>query len=158
VTGVVVSALVLAAVLVACGGDDRVAVRGFHVSADDRIPCEKLLAAVPRSVADQARRKVSDSPYAAAWGDPAIVLRCGVGKPNGFDKFSRCQRADGVDWFVPESVIGDLGADAVMTTIGRAPAIEVEIPARYRPAGSAAAMVDLAPLIKAHTVVQSECS
>jgi hypothetical protein len=159
VAGVVVSALLLVATLVACGGDDdQVSVHTFHVAAADRVDCAKLLAAVPDSVADQTRRDVSGSPYAAAWGDPAIVLRCGVGKPEGFDKFSRCQRADGVDWFVPESVIGDLEADAVMTTVGRSPAIEVDLPAGYRPAGSAAAMVDLAPVIKAHTTRTTPCT
>jgi hypothetical protein len=159
VTGVVASALLLAGTLVACGGDDNhVSVSGFHVVAADRAACEKLLAAVPGSVADQSRRDVSGSAYAAAWGDPAIVLRCGVGKPKGFDRFSRCQRANGVDWFVPESVIGDLEADAVMTTVGRSPAVEVELPARYRPAGSAAVMVDLAPVLKAHTTKTTPCT
>jgi hypothetical protein len=158
VAGVVVSALLLVATLGACGGDGRVSVHPFHVAAADRVGCQKLLAAVPDTVDDQARRDVNGSAYAAAWGDPAIVLRCGVGKPEGFDKFSRCQRADGVDWFVPEAVISDLEADAVMTTVGRSPAIEVVLPAHYRPAGSAAAMVDLAPLVKAHTTVREKCS
>ncbi len=157
--GVVTSVLLLGATLVACGGDgDQVAVRGYHVATADQVGCARLVAALPDSVADQARRKVSGSPYAAAYGDPAIVLRCGVGKPEGFDRFSRCQRADGVDWFVPESVIGDLTADAVMTTVGRSPAIEVDLPAHYRPAGSAAAMVDLAAVIKARTTTSTPCT
>jgi hypothetical protein len=63
-----------------------------------------------------------------------------------------------VDWFVPDSVIDDLSADVVMTTVGRTPAVEVRLPARYRPAGSAAAMVDLAPTIKGHTQVTSPCT
>ena len=159
--GVVTSAALLAvllAALAACGGDG-VHVDGFAVASRDRAACRDLLRALPDGVADQSRRHdVTGSPYAAAWGDPAIVLRCGVGTPKGFDRFSRCQRADGVDWFVPESVIGDLGADAVMTTVGRSPAVEVTVPAQDRPAGTAAAMVDLAPVIKAHTTRTTPCT
>jgi hypothetical protein len=84
------------------------------------------------------------------------VLRCGVGKPKEYDRFAACQRANGVDWFVPERIIEDQSADVVMTTIGRSPAIEVAVPASYRP--STAAMVDLADVIKAHTTQVSPCS
>ena len=50
----------------------------------------------------------------------------------------------------------DQGADVVMTTIGRSPAVEVRVPASYRP--STAAMVDLAKVVKAHTREVSPCS
>ena len=171
--GVVTSAALLAvllAALAACGGDG-VHVDGFAVASRDRAACRDLLRALPDGVADQSRRHdVTGSPYAAAWGDPAIVLRCGVGTPKGFDRFSRCQRADGVDWFVPESVIGDLGADAVMTTVGRSPAVlchprggpprrlAARRGPRPPPPPPPAAMVDLAPVIKAHTTRTTPCT
>lgn len=150
--------VVLAALLGACGHGETVAVDRFEVSATGRTQCRALLEALPDRLADQSRRTVTKGAYAAAWGDPAIVLRCGVGRPKDFDKFSECQRADGVDWFVPDSVIDDQSADAVMTTIGRDPAVEVRLPAHYRPTGSAAVMVDLAPVLKAHTRVTTPCT
>ena len=143
--------------LAGCGGDG-VEVGRFKVSVDGQTQCRALLNSLPDRVADESRRTVTRSAYAAAWGDPAIVLRCGVGRPTGFTKFSQCQRADGIDWFVPDSVIDDLSADAVMTTVGRTPAIEVRLPAHYRPAGSAAVMVDLAPVLKAHTRETTPCT
>jgi hypothetical protein len=154
-----VGALSLVALLAGCGGGgDGVHVDGFHLATADRRPCTDLLAALPSTLADQKKRTVTGSVYAAAWGDPAIVLRCGVGRPKGFDRFSQCQRTNGIDWFVPESTITDLGADVVMTTVGRSPALEVHLPAHYRPAGSAAAMVDLALTIKAHTTRTTPCT
>ena len=156
-TGVVALAL-LVPLVAGCGGGDGLQVDRFTVSPAGHDACPALLEALPSRVADQARRSVTGSTYAAGWGDPAIVLRCGVGNPKGFDRFSRCQHANGVDWFVPESVIGDQGEDAVMTTVGRSPAVEVRLPARYRPAGPAAAMVDLAPVIKAHTTKTTPCA
>jgi hypothetical protein len=46
----------------------------------------------------------------------------------------------------------------VMTTVGRAPAVEVVLPARYRPAGSAAVMVDLAATLRQHTRETTPCT
>jgi hypothetical protein len=153
-----VAALIVGTALLAGCGGDGVRVDGFHVAEADRTACGHLLDALPARVGDQPHRAVTGSPYAAAWGDPAIVLRCGVGTPEGYDRFARCQRADGVDWFVPESTIRDQQEDAVMTTIGRSPAVEVRLPARYRPEGAASVMVDLAPAIKAHTTETSPCT
>ena len=83
---------------------------------------------------------------AAAWGNPAIVLRCGVPRPRGFDEFAVCHETNGVGWFVPEEQIEDQGADVVMTTIGFEQNVEVRLPAEYRP--PAAAMVDVAEAVK----------
>jgi len=109
--------------------------------------CTRLVEALPGSVADLQRRPVDSSDeYAAAWGDPAIVLRCGVPSPEGFDRAAPCQETNGVGWFVPEEQITDQGADVTMTTIGFEHNVEVFVPASYRP--PAAAMVDLAEAIK----------
>ena len=102
--------------------------------------------ALPEAVSDQPRRSVdARDGYAAAWGDPAIVLRCGMPTPRGSDEFAVCQETNGVGWFVPPRQIEDQGADVVMTTIGFAQNVEVLLPAEYRP--PAAAMVDLAEAI-----------
>ena len=117
----------LAAALTGCGGDGP-QVRDHDVSEADEERCEALIAALPDEVAGEERVEL-DEPYTAAWGDPAIILRCGVGEPEGFDDFSTCQRAAGVDWFVPEEIIEDQRADILMTTVGRSPTVDVLIPA-----------------------------
>jgi hypothetical protein len=137
-----------------CGGN-TVAVDRFPVTAAGRAACPAFMAALPRHVADRARRRVTGSPYAAAWGDPPIVLRCGVGRPRGFDRFSACQTADGVDWFVPDTAFGNQDADVVMTTVHRSPAVQVHLPATYRP--PVAAMIDLTRDIKQHTEATGHC-
>lgn len=136
-------------------GDGAVEVAHYPVSRDGRQDCPGLVHALPRHVSDQVRRPVKGSSYAAAWGDPPIVLRCGVGRPRGFDRFSACQTADGIDWFVPDAAFQDQQADVVMTTLYRRPAVEVRLPAEYRP--PVAAMVDLSRTIKQHTKVLGHC-
>lgn len=137
----------------ACG---KVDIDDPSASRSERTACAGLVKALPDHVSDQAERKTRGSELGAAWGDPAIVLRCGVGKPAGYDKFASCQTANGVDWFVPEKMVTDQSADVVLNTIGRRPAVELRLPAEYRP--PAAAMVDVAGAVKAHTRVLRHCS
>lgn len=153
VAGVAVSGVLLLAAT-SCG-DGSVHVNPFDSSTADRSACQALIAALPTRVSDQPTHATSGSPYAAAWGDPAIVLRCGVGTPAEFTKFSACQRVNGVDWFAPESAYSDQRADVVLTTIGRAPRVDVLVPASDRP--PVATLVDLATAIKAHTREVAPC-
>jgi len=149
VAGVVVLAILLAG----CGA---VHVHDADVSAAERKACLALVDDVPHRVSERPRRETKGGDLSAAWGDPAIVLSCGVGTPEGYQPGSPCQRANGVDWFVPEDQISDQGKDVVLTTIGRTPSVEVVVPAEYRP--PADAMVDLADVIKKHTKVVEPCS
>jgi len=147
---------VLLALLAAGCGDGSVTIRNPDLPAADRAACTTLIDALPDRVDDLPRRTTKGSAFGAAWGDdPAIVLRCGVEKPKDFGKLSACQRANGVDWFVPDRIIEDQRADVVMTTIGRSPAVEVQVPARLRP--TLAPMTDLAEAIKAHTELVAPC-
>jgi hypothetical protein len=146
VAGVVLCMLVLSG----CG-DDTVAVDDFSVTKAGQEQCAALLDALPGSVSDQDRREVSGSRYAAAYGDPPIGGRCGVGVPKDFDRFSACNRANGIDWYVEDldAVAEDQSRDITMTTIGREPALRVDLPAEYRP--PATAMVDLTRTIEQQT-------
>lgn len=118
--------------------------------------CSRLLEALPTRVAEQQRRQVDpEDAYAAAWGDPPIVLRCGVGRPAGFDRLSVCQVANGVGWFIPEQQITNEPTEIVMTTVDRHPRVEVRLPEEYHP--PAAAMVHLAPALKQTTEQTEPC-
>jgi hypothetical protein len=119
-------------------------------AGSDARACAALIEALPHRVADRAERRVdAGGGYAAAWGDPAIELRCGVPRPHGLDRFAGCQVANGVGWFIPESQQTGRPVDITMTTVGRAQNVEVRIPAAYFPPVNA--MVDLAPALK-HTI------
>jgi hypothetical protein len=146
---------VLALVLATSSGCGAVDVPASDVSGAERRACERLVEAVPDQVSDQPRRETEDGALGAAWGDPPIVLRCGVGTPKGFDRFAACQTVNGLDWFVPDEASNDQSLDVVMTTVGRRPAVEVVLPADYRP--PVAAMVDLGEVVKEHTEVTRPC-
>ena len=138
---------VLVAVLVTGCGSGDVEIDSPGLGGSDAKACARLLAALPDAVSEQPRRPVEPKDaYGAAWGDPAIILRCGVPRPDGFDRFATCQVANGVGWFVPESQIEDQQSDVVLTTVGFAQNVELQVPAQYRP--PAAALVDVADAVK----------
>ena len=131
-----------------CGGSSPGPARvdAPAVSGADRRTCAALADALPDRVADQPARRVEGTGYAAAWGDPAIELRCGVPRPAGFGDFAQCQNANGVDWYIPTSQLDGEPTDITMTAVGRATYVEVRLPEAYWPPVNA--MVDLARAVK----------
>ena len=88
--------------------------------------CRAVASAWPADVGDHARREVSDASAGAAYGDPAIIARCGV--PALGPTTDDCIEVDGLGW-----VAQPLSDGTRFTTFGRDPAIEVLIPKDYAP-------------------------
>ena len=151
-----VSLAAVALLLAACGGPVEVDVPELTKSEESM--CDALTAALPDSVAEQARTEIepSDAP-AAAYGDPAIVVTCGVPEPKGFDLTAACEVADGVGFYIPDEQYVDQGLDVTVTAAGYMPRVQARIPAKYRPNAVAAAMSVLAPLVKAHLTLVEPC-
>jgi hypothetical protein len=102
--------------------------------------CTKALDAAPATVLGRGREPLG-VPGAIAWGDPHIVMRCGL-EPLG-PTTARCLNVNDHDW-----VVADPDADPVVfTTFGTDPAVDVAVPRSYQqPTG---ALVDLAPVAAA---------
>jgi hypothetical protein len=156
VAGVVALASSSALVLVACGGD-AVTVDPFDVKSADRAACRQFLSAAPKDLADQSRRDVSGSSYVVAWGDPAIVLRCGVPLPKGFAG-APCFTRNGIGWSIPVEQADDVDEDIVMTLAFRTPVVQLRVPAAYRPDAPGTVMADLDAAVRAHTIPHGKCS
>lgn len=157
--GAVAALAALVAVSGCSGGDDVDLSDAREGSLDPRSAnqCRALLDALPKSVSDQGGRRLeSREGYGAAWGDPALVLTCGVPQPDDFGLVSTCQVTNGVAWFIPEdqAMTGAPG-EITMTTVGRSTNVEVRLPEDYWP--PAAAMVDLAPAVKKTLPVVRRC-
>jgi hypothetical protein len=122
-----------------------------------RAACADLVAALPGSVAEQGRRETDpDDALGAAWGDPAIVLTCGVGRPDDYDPANGCTTVDAVDWYIPmEQLEANGEQDLTMTTIGREPAVRVVLPGSYWP--PATPLADLSRPLVEHTERTGRC-
>ena len=92
--------------------------------------CRTLVGGLPRTLGDAVRRDVDSSvrTTAAAWGDPAIVLRCGVDLPPEYRPDAEAYEVDGVAWF---PVAGEGGT--FFTTTGRVATVELAVPDDYAP-------------------------
>ena len=89
--------------------------------------CQSIAALWPQTVGLQPRvDTASGAKTVAAWGDPAILARCGV-EPLG-PTTAECITVDGVDW-----VARDFSDGVGFVTYGRTPALEVLIPKAYAP-------------------------
>lgn len=150
-------ALPLTLLAAGCGGPVRVDVP--ELSDADRAACDAFAADLPDTLYDEERVDVepADAP-AAAYGDPAIVVRCGVAKPEGFDLTASCESANGVGYYIPDEQYDDQDLDLTLTAAGYRPRVEVTIPARYRPNAGPAAMAVLAPLVMKHLTLVDDCS
>ncbi len=87
--------------------------------------CPALMGALPLDLLGEPARLVdSDTPYAAAWGDPPVVLVCGVPQPAGLVAGEGLLQIDGITWYVDQS-----DPDAtVWTAVDRAVYVQVSLP------------------------------
>ena len=105
--------------------------------------CAAFKGALPDEVLGQTTTATKPtSSFATAWGNPAIVVRCGVPEPDALIPTSQLLTVDGVDW-LPEQ----LTSGYLFTTTGRTVNVEVSVPAAYAP--EASALPDISPAVDA---------
>jgi hypothetical protein len=126
------------------------------LSAADARTCRELVADLPETLVGQAAVEVTgDQEYGAAWGDPPIVLTCGVG-PADLTDVPGCTQVDGVGWLVPpDDAEGD--RDATFTADGYRPRVQLVVPRDYLPEDGAAALTELAGPVKRHLERVERC-
>ena len=87
--------------------------------------CPALMSSLPLELSGEESRRVrSDSPYAYAWGDPPVVLICGVDRPAGYVVGVSAIQINGVQWYVDTS-----NPDTtVWTTVDRPVYVQISLP------------------------------
>ncbi|WP_322938276.1 DUF3515 domain-containing protein [Nocardioides bizhenqiangii] len=145
------------AVLTACGGPVEVDVP--DVDAADAAACEAFTDALPDTLADEERVDIepADAP-AAAYGDPPIVVTCGVDSPEGFGPGAQCELVNDVPWYIPSEQYDDLDLDLEITSAWHEPRVQVVMPADLRGDGlEAGIMAVLSPLVDQHLTAVGTC-
>jgi uncharacterized protein DUF3515 len=105
--------------------------------------CAALHDRLPAQVHGKSRRSTRPrSDLTAAWGSPAIALRCGVPRPPTMRPTSELVTVNDIAWFPrpPDRPV-------TFTAVGRAAYVEVTVPAVYAPAGDV--LIELTAAIKA---------
>jgi len=98
------------------------------------------MAQLPATVDGQSSRDTDPaSALTAAFGDPAITVRCGVPDPEALTPAAQLFTVNKVDWFPEEQSAG-----YVFTTYQRQTNVEVTVPDDYSPeVGALTALSDL---------------
>jgi hypothetical protein len=140
-----VSTLLVA--LTGCGGGTGVRVDPPEpADAAVESACDALLDRLPDELLAQGERDIEPADQlSAAWGSPAIVLRCGVPRPEALEPTSPCLDVNGVGWLA--TIDGEVvdpaarpdGDTVTFTTIGRAAYVEVSVPDAWQPQADALA-------------------
>jgi hypothetical protein len=87
--------------------------------------CPALMKTLPLELSgEQSRRVKSDSPFAYAWGDPAVVLICGVDRPAGYVVGVSSIQINGVQFYV-DTTDPDT---TVWTTVDRPVYVQISLP------------------------------
>lgn len=97
--------------------------------------CRALAERLPEQVGDQERRETEPgSRFTAAWGDPAITLRCGVPKPRALTRTAQLFTVNGVAWLpVPQHADVPTG----FYVVERRAYVELVVPEEHAPASDA---------------------
>ena len=112
-----------------------------------------MVAKLPTRLAGKSSRPTSPtSPLTRAWGDPAITVTCGVGRPPELRETSSLYEVDAVTWFaiydddrvryvaldrrpyVEISLPREIGGDKVLVPVGKVIAALPKAEVDLRPA------------------------
>ncbi|MFF3750820.1 DUF3515 domain-containing protein [Streptomyces sp. NPDC002018] len=123
------SAVVLLSAAAGCATTDAtVTVAVPTPSQGETALCRALHQELPETIGDLGRNDPQPrSDLTAGWGDAAIVLRCGVPRPEGMsDPQADAVEADGVNWMLEERDSGPR-----FTTTYRETYVEVTLDSRF---------------------------
>jgi hypothetical protein len=96
------------------------------VTPEAQASCPAVMSALPLELTGETSRRVqSDSLFAYAWGEPPVVLVCGVDRPAGFVVGVSAIQINGVQWYVDT----DDPDTTVWTTVDRPVYVQVSLPA-----------------------------
>ncbi|MDE3721626.1 DUF3515 domain-containing protein [Nocardiopsis sp. N85] len=111
-------------------------------AAEER--CAALVADLPETLMDADRVGVRpESELTAAWGEPAIGLRCGVVRPSSLAPDSQLIEVNGVPWLSEPA-----DAPTVFTAVGHEAYVELLLPPSYGP--PAPALTTIGDLVSEH--------
>ncbi|MER8233914.1 DUF3515 domain-containing protein [Streptomyces sp. NPDC101490] len=140
----VTAAVLLSAVTGCSPSDASASVVVPSPPAAEAAVCRALAKELPDTVAGLGRSDPEPgSELTAGWGDGAIVLRCGVPRPEKMsDPKARAVEADGVNWMLEDSG----GSGPRFTSTYRVTYVEVSFGERF--AHDATPLADLAPAVR----------
>ncbi len=102
-------------------------------AATQQAACTRVLEKLPVSLGKLAPRTVhTAASTVVAWGEPAVVLSCGVARPKALHPGSSTEFVAGGELSGPYYDVTKRGNANVYTTVDRAAYVAVTIPSKYQ--------------------------
>lgn len=121
-------AVVAATALTGCGREVAVA----PVEPPPPPICQDLVDALPETALAAGRRPTGEV-GTAAWGEPPIVLRCGVPRPAALTATSTLVEVNTIAWLPEELTNGTLFTVVEWPDASTPVYVEIAVPSAYRP-------------------------
>ncbi len=119
--------------------------------------CAELLDALPTTLVDSAQHSRASKGAQVQWGDPPLVLTCGVKIPSAVTDFASCSMMAGMQWFVPSGrSVENPDATVTVHTLGAEPVVRVDVPAKDRPRFDSV-VSELGPVLAEHLTITNAC-
>lgn len=139
--------------LTACGGTEVIAAPVLE--GRTATTCQQILADLPAEILGVSMHSSSHDSQ-VQWGDPSLVLTCGVEQSTDVEAWSACSTFDGVQWYINAEQAEDPEADVTIETLGTDPIVRVDVPLDVRPQFDTV-VAEIAPALKKHLAVVNRC-
>lgn len=116
-----------AILLTACASAPTVTIENYRPIKPEL--CTKVISSLPGELLSQGRRPITDSSISslvAAWGDPVIVVKCGITVPVDAQLAPDIVTVNNIDWRYEELSNGTRFFSDSLTTV-----IEIDVPKKY---------------------------
>lgn len=123
--------LIALGALVLTGCDDDV-VAAPQLTDRTATACAALVKALPDTILGvQAHSQVEGTQV--QWGDPSLVLTCGVPQSSDVEAWSACSMLEGVQWYINPEQTQSADSDVTLETLGTDPVVRLDVPLDLRP-------------------------
>lgn len=125
------------------------------LTGDTAEVCRSVVQALPATILGVSRHDVVDG-VQAQWGDPALVVTCGVEQPADIEAWSGCSVMEGVQFHINEKQTQDPDGPVTVHTLGTDPVVRLDVPVDVRPRFQDV-VAAVAPVLKKDLKVINRC-
>lgn len=136
-------------------GCEEAVVAAPTLTGDTATQCADIVAGLPEEILGvSAHSRVTGTQV--QWGDPPLVLTCGVEQSAGVEAWSKCSVLDGVQWFIDPQQYQNPDSDVTVETLGTEPIVRLDVPLDLRPRFDEV-IGAVTPTLKQHLAVINAC-
>lgn len=125
------------------------------LTGDTAEACQRIVKALPETIMGVSQHDVVDG-VQVQWGDPPLVLTCGVEQADDIEAWSACSVMGGVQFHINEKQTQNPDGPVTVHTLGTSPVVRLDVPVDVRPQFQQV-VAAVAPVLKQDLTVRNRC-